>query len=193
MNTIRTKFLVVSLPRTGTKSMLQMFSILGYEVKHAPSAGFTGGDLSRVDVMGDTPCFVPSVIKKYAKKCPDMKFVYIKKDAEAWFDSVVKVNLALNYNRMYTKNSEGVKLTGHEKVDFQSLYEVLEGPYYKDIAINGFNRHYDTIKELIPQDRLLEYDFTQGWEPLCDFVGKDVPDAAMPHLNKNTMFDKITD
>lgn len=194
MNTIKTKYMVVSLPRTGTKSILKMFSILGYEIKHAPSNGFYQGYLNRIDVMGDTPCFRPSIIEQMIDEAPDMKFIYVNKMPEAWVDSVIKVNLSINYNRMYTKFVDAPEsLVNHEKVDFESLYEILGGPFYKEIAIEGFIKHKNKIKDIIPVDRLLEYDFSQGWEPLCDFLGESIPDAAMPHLNKNTMFDKITD
>jgi len=194
MNTIKTKFLIVSPPRTGTKSILKMFDTLGYKIKHAPSNGFYGGFLHRVDVMGDTPCFRPSVIESLLRESPDMKFVYIQKSPDAWVQSVIKVNLSINYNRMYDKFLKNpTSLVDHEKVDFESLYEILNGPFYKDIAVNGFIKHKEMVKDIIPADRLLEYDFSQGWGPLCEFTGKDIPDAAMPHLNINTMFDKIID
>lgn len=39
------------------------------------------------------------------------------------------------------------------------------------------------IRGLVPPDRLLEWSVEDGWEPLCKFLGKDVPDEPFPHLN----------
>ena len=58
-------------------------------------------------------------------------------------------------------------------------------------AIESFQAHKQKIEEIIPEGRLLVYNFTQGWEPLCNFVGKESPDGDIPHLNKDTMFDPI--
>jgi len=34
-----------------------------------------------------------------------------------------------------------------------------------------------------PQDRLLVYEVKEGWEPLCEFLGVEVPDEPFPRLN----------
>ena len=39
------------------------------------------------------------------------------------------------------------------------------------------------IKGLVPKDRLLEWYIEDGWEPLCKFLGKPVPDVPFPHAN----------
>ena len=39
------------------------------------------------------------------------------------------------------------------------------------------------IRGLVPPDRLLEWDISDGWEPLCKFLGKPVPDIPFPHAN----------
>ena len=30
------------------------------------------------------------------------------------------------------------------------------------------------------------FSVSDGWQPLCEFLGKDVPDAPFPHQNKNS-------
>jgi hypothetical protein len=40
------------------------------------------------------------------------------------------------------------------------------------------------IRGLVPKDRLLEWTVEDGWEPLCAFLGKPVPDdEPFPHVN----------
>lgn len=43
--------------------------------------------------------------------------------------------------------------------------------------------HYKTIREVTPPERLLNFRLVQGWEPLCEFLGKPVPDVPFPHSN----------
>lgn len=39
------------------------------------------------------------------------------------------------------------------------------------------------IRGLVPKERLLEWYIDDGWEPLCEFLGKPVPDVEFPHAN----------
>ncbi|KAM0366855.1 hypothetical protein ACHAPK_008335, partial [Fusarium culmorum] len=35
-----------------------------------------------------------------------------------------------------------------------------------------------------PKERLLEWTVQDGWEPLCKFLDKPIPDEPFPHVNK---------
>ena len=37
---------------------------------------------------------------------------------------------------------------------------------------------------------MLEYQLGQGWGPLCNFLGKDIPDIPFPHVNDSVEFDE---
>lgn len=39
------------------------------------------------------------------------------------------------------------------------------------------------VRGLVPKERLLEWSITDGWEPLCNFLGKPVPLTHFPHAN----------
>ena len=59
----------------------------------------------------------------------------------------------------------------------------------KDHAIAIFNQHIENVKQRVPPDRLLVYNVKEGWEPLCAFLGVDVPrDTPFPHLNDRANF-----
>ena len=45
------------------------------------------------------------------------------------------------------------------------------------------------IRGLVPKERLLEWTVNDGWEPLCKFLDKPVPDEPFPHVNKATGWD----
>ncbi|MEO3813996.1 sulfotransferase family protein [Sphaerisporangium sp. B11E5] len=51
-------------------------------------------------------------------------------------------------------------------------------------SLVAFERHVATVKESLPPERLLVFDVREGWEPLCRFLGVDVPAGEpFPHLN----------
>jgi hypothetical protein len=58
----------------------------------------------------------------------------------------------------------------------------------RDFAIRVFNEHNEAVKAKAPADRLLVWDVKQGWEPLCAFLGVEVPDEPFPHLNDTASF-----
>ena len=43
-------------------------------------------------------------------------------------------------------------------------------------AIETFERHNEEVKQRVPPERLLVYEVKEGWAPLCDFLGVEVPD-----------------
>jgi hypothetical protein len=58
----------------------------------------------------------------------------------------------------------------------------------KDYALEIYKAHNDRVRETVPADRLLVYEISEGWEPLCAFLGVPVPDGPMPHLNDTASF-----
>lgn len=67
---------------------------------------------------------------------------------------------------------------------FQKIHEIL---YDHDFPRNGrqsFQDHYDKIRALVPAECLLEYHVSEGWEPLCKFLGKPVPSEDTPFINQ---------
>ena len=68
---------------------------------------------------------------------------------------------------------EGTFASGHER---------------PEQLIEGMVRHNEEVKASVPADRLLVWEVTEGWEPLCEFLGVDVPSEAMPHANDRETF-----
>jgi hypothetical protein len=65
----------------------------------------------------------------------------------------------------------------------------LQGKFAdKAFAEKVFNKHVEDVKQHVPPDRLLVYDVSEGWEPLCMFLRVPVPDEPFPHLNKKENF-----
>ena len=40
------------------------------------------------------------------------------------------------------------------------------------------------MKSIVPDEDLLVWNLKDGWEPLCTFLGKPIPEGPIPHENK---------
>jgi hypothetical protein len=55
----------------------------------------------------------------------------------------------------------------------------------------AFNQN---VRDAVPADRLLEWSVSEGWGPLCEFLGVDVPAEPLPHENdRETFIGRVTD
>lgn len=53
-----------------------------------------------------------------------------------------------------------------------------------------YREHYALVRKMTPPDRLLNFELSSGWEPLCEFLGKPIPDVPFPHLNEQAWLDE---
>ena len=53
--------------------------------------------------------------------------------------------------------------------------ELWHKPEGKRMWIEQYRRAHDEARALVPPDRRLEYSVEQGWGPLCEFLGVEVP------------------
>lgn len=51
-------------------------------------------------------------------------------------------------------------------------------------GIQWYKNYIDEIQRIVPKENLLVLNQTEGWAPLCRFLGKDVPGWDYPHVNK---------
>ena len=57
----------------------------------------------------------------------------------------------------------------------------FEDPAY---AMKVFERHNEEVQRRVPPERLLVFDVREGWAPLCEFLGVEVPEEPFPRLNE---------
>lgn len=56
-----------------------------------------------------------------------------------------------------------------------------------------FQRHNSSVRAGVNAERLLVYEVEQGWAPLCEFLGVDVPTSPFPRGNDAGTFDENVD
>ncbi len=57
-------------------------------------------------------------------------------------------------------------------------------------AMAAYERHNERVRNEVPSDRLLEWQPGDGWEPLCEALGMDVPTDPFPHENSSADFQR---
>ncbi|OEV05192.1 sulfotransferase family protein [Streptomyces oceani] len=55
-------------------------------------------------------------------------------------------------------------------------------------AIRAFEEHNAAVRREVDPERLLVFEVAQGWEPLCSFLGVEIPDEPFPHENDSATF-----
>lgn len=119
---------------------------------------------------------------------PEAKVILTIRDPESWYESAM--------NSIYpaaTTPAPPEAPASFERVRQLSVNAVWDGIFGgrfadREYAIRLFNEHNEAVKREIPSDRLLVFQASQGWEPLCEFLGVPVPDEPYPHANDRKQF-----
>jgi hypothetical protein len=118
--------------------------------------------------------------RELADAYPEAKVIHTERDADQWFDSVQSTI----YPAMVA-SPPGAWRDMAQKVIFDLFDDKMDD---RDHAIGVFRRHNEAVRKAIPADRLLVYEVSQGWEPLCAFLGAAVPATPMPKVNSREEF-----
>lgn len=66
---------------------------------------------------------------------------------------------------------------------------VLAGETFSDEGLAAvMHRWNEQVKRTVPAERLLVWDPSEGWEPLCSFLEVEVPGEELPRLNDTRSF-----
>lgn len=171
----------IGFHKTGTKSLAKALRILGYRVTGPnnfkdPDIGQTYLQVTRTlsaqfDAFQDNPW--PLVYREMDLHWPEARFVLTLRDGESWYASQLE----------------------HFKGGTTPMRELVYGPGLGDPR--GNKHHFITRMEMHNMavrtyfqgrpGKLLEMRITNGdgWETLCPFLDRPVPDRGFPHRNRN--------
>lgn len=213
--------LALGYSRTGTLSVRKALEILGYPNPYHFStflgnirdcdmwhelieAKFEGkgevtkqqfdGLLGHCGAVTDMPChlFAAELIEFY----PDAKIVLVEREVEPWYRSWSH----------FLENSFNPVLPFLARFDPYWLGRVVNiGTIGVDKQVGSgktlaaakarskeeYRKHYALVRSLVPKERLLEYQLNDGWQPLCEFLGKPVPDMPLPHENDSARIAQV--
>ena len=209
------KVIGAGLPRTATTTQMVALEQLGFapcyhmrnvlgdlenELPHWEAAQDGNPDWEAAFRDSQSTCDWPSArfYEDLIDYYPDAKVILTVRDGESWVRSMRETVWGVYFgdsvlhhvsdaracidpqwrrfielmNRMNWE--EGGALTGDHQSD-QGLIEIME-------------RWNGQVQQTVPAERLLVWNPKEGWDPLCEFLEVDVPDAPLPHLNDTASF-----
>ncbi|HEY6794856.1 MAG TPA: sulfotransferase [Kineosporiaceae bacterium] len=125
---------------------------------------------------------------------PKAKIILTTRDAEEWFESIdqtifstlrtgqapPRTARALADDKKVQKLVETAQILAREVMIPRSLGGSIDD---RAQVISSYERHNQEVRREVPPDRLLDFDVTQGWGPLCAFLDRPVPAVPFPHEN----------
>mmetsp|Transcript_50666 Transcript_50666/g.62094 ORF Transcript_50666/g.62094 Transcript_50666/m.62094 type:complete len:287 (+) Transcript_50666:90-950(+) len=139
---------------------------------------------------------VPTLIvfKEILQLYPDMKVILTKRDANKWYTSVMKAIYPMKkvMNRWFIKYVLGMApvATFIDNVMWNLIFDDKAGKD-KEYTMNKFDEWNNMVIDYVKKDNLLVYQPGDGWEPLCTFLGKPIPDVPYPRSNSKENVAKI--
>jgi hypothetical protein len=120
---------------------------------------------------------------------PSAKVILTVRDPQRWYDSTASTihNVAMAFP---DEVEDGGLIADIQRVARDVIWDgVFDGRFDdRDHAVGVFTEHLDTVRRTIAPERLLEFRVSDGWEPLCAFLGVPVPDEPFPHANDREQF-----
>lgn len=144
--------------------------------------------LGHVGAVTDSPCvaFSEELIEAY----PNAKVVLAERNIDTWYKSwnaLVEASFKpLGTTLSYTDPWWFGRIWGIVLLWFECQVGAKGPDQARRNGKSTYRRHYEEVRELVPRERLLEYKLGSGWEPLCEFLGKDIPDVPFPCLNESS-------
>lgn len=202
------------LPRTGTYSLKHALEQLGYGRCHHMAEVFENPPLARhweqvfdredvdwenvFDGYGAT-VDAPScwVYQELAARYPGAKVLLTRRsDPDAWVRSMQATTMNPDFRAAMLQSplapmmqKMGAFVMGNAGVAAEA--PPPDGPPPApdgDTLVQLYEQHNAAVRAAIPAERLLEFQVADGWEPLCDFLGKPVPDTPFPRMNSTEEF-----
>ena len=119
--------------------------------------------------------FWPELSKAY----PDALIIWSYRTPESWWKSASSTIFP--------------SLQATEGAWYEMMSTLLEKRFTldlnnRDACIAAFHRHNEQVLNADLGDRLLKWQAADGWEPLCQALGVDIPDEPFPHVNSTADF-----
>jgi Sulfotransferase domain len=171
----------IGLARTGTKSLAVALTRLGYRTVHWPLS------MAAIDAhAAATDSTVACRFKELDRLYPGSRFILTIRDLESWIPSVVShfTRYTLRYRPPRTPQGRFAEDADRILYDRATFSEPISVEKFR----RAYLRHMEDVSSYFQgrESDLMQFGLIsgQGWAPLCDFLGKPVPESPFPHTNK---------
>ncbi|MCK0149535.1 hypothetical protein MWU54_05840 [Marivita sp. S6314] len=117
---------------------------------------------------------------------PDAKVIHTERPEEDWWASY-----SATIGKFFELR-ESLPLPSPVAAIFETMDKLLiqrvMGGLDKNSAISAYRRNNEKVRATIPADRLLIFTPSDGWGPLCAFLGVEEPEGDFPRSNARDEF-----
>ena len=195
------KVVCAGLNKTGTKSLAEALRVLGYKVYDYEEQTLDYLDHWIKVFNGDTPEATIKLVYHNADAVvdypglyfweeildafPGTKVILSVRDEDKWIQSWMK-QLAMveaARPRLLFLSPTGRKMLKVYYAFLRACYGEVHNRNNTYVYCKNARAHNDRVRAIVPKENLLVYRIMQGWKPLCDFLGHEIPNVAFPHEN----------
>ncbi len=118
---------------------------------------------------------------------PDAKVLLSERDPEHWYKSVMST---IYPSSLAGRKVEDLAIRVRVEMAFEVIWDALFDGRMDDKkhVIGVYLAHNERVKRLVPAAKLLVFNPSDGWEPLCAFLECDVPEEPFPRANTTEEF-----
>jgi len=208
------KIIGAGMPRTGTLTQKMALEMLGVGpcyhmvdvLANLDQAGLWSRALEGESVWPEIfPGFQSTVdwpggyfYRELAEFYPEAKVVLSVRDPHAWEQSMRQTVWAVRNGESLTRLLSSAR--AHVDPGWKAFLDMIDALLWKEAGtfaavhdkpeqlIETMLRHNEEVQRTISPERLLVWDLSEGWEPLCAFLELPVPDVPLPRINDRTEF-----
>lgn len=116
---------------------------------------------------------------------PGAKVILSDRDPEDWYASFSQTILPLILDKSAWPDN---RRAWFEMIDDVIVGKALGGRTDRDGVLAAYRANAESARALMAEGRALVFRSGDGWEPLCDFLGVEVPDEPYPKTNPRAEF-----
>lgn len=209
------KLIGAGLPRTATLSQQAALEILGLTPCHHMQEVFKDmtqvaawhealdGRVSAAELLEGYEAMVDWPGSYYYRELidafPNAKVLLSVRDGDAWAKSMHETIWSLFYGDTLVRHLSDAQ-TFVDPV--WKEYTVMMKEMWRRTALMNeqdttleylsaaMDRYNEEVKRTVSSERLLVWSPKDGWEPLCEFLDRPVPEQALPHVNETDAFNE---
>jgi len=204
----------VGMPRTGTLTQKIALEILGFgPCYHMVDvlADLNQAELWQAAIDGESPWreifssyqstvdwpggyFYRELIDVY----PDAKVLLSVREPEEWERSVRQTIWAVRHGESLVRLMSSAQAVINPR--WKAYLDMIDQLLWRDTGtfaaghsepgqlIEVMERHRDDVLSVVPPERLLVWNVSEGWDPLCEFLHVPVPFQPFPRTNDSREF-----
>lgn len=125
---------------------------------------------------------------------PEAKVILTLRDSQQWYTSVMNTiwkfsSPAAGESRTQLDEAGMERSMMGDEIIWQGVFGGRMQD--RDHVIECYEEHNQEVIDTVPADKLLVYRPGDGWEPLCGFLQKTVPDTDYPKVNSTEDFSAL--